>query len=866
MRAVCITLLLCAFFTSLRAQSPSPFDPVNLAAPDLKNFNKLTFQAINDLRYEKKIFALVWDDVLFRAAQDQATYLLKQTKLTHNQSSKDKSTPFQRVKLHGGLSYKRAGENLVRVTLGVNSSKTGRRFSTVTYNATAQAMALLWKLSPGHYKNIMDPRFNTSAIATAYDERSQRLVCVQVFGFTNITSVGEQADHSEQLLSLPARKLPYRLKAAKPHIKSNRSIRAFMSLRVDRGYLVGSFRTAKKAFRGIRSGITQEFIHLSQFDSGALDYNLVRNRRNGLFALSGDLTKPIYRSKMLKYSRQNTNRKWWINLRIIRIKERTKLFVYPLDGATESSEFNIFLIRKRRLETYRSYDKIPGRSFTCPMPQLNMVNNFKRISMLPRTKTISKYDTLEVKAFFAEAKTELDPIVKRKLNSILDSLHAKVVKLEASAFASVDGNQQQNEDLARQRLGSVMIALRSHLDTISIDPVVSTNEQWKLFYEQIKRHHLVSLQNLKKSALRDYVNNNKKDSLISKLLSEQRYMVFKIIIRRDSIVSLPRPDLVEKYYQAKRNFESKQRKSARDVTALENAQLAAYRQLIEAKSDSIPGIVVSDQYPVFGYHDLLFRYMVTRSISDEVLYKRLHQLGKSKYFPARLRNQLVFNNLTLIFSNFWPEVGLSGFMDPEELYCKPYFNSEFLIRTYKRLKCWKYQAKYDSTYYILNALPSLIAYGQKIKLSDFPVDSLWRFYYLSKINTLSNQIPLPLEIYSLLPKFKEYFHPNDQLLSIEQRVTLAFFYCQFFKYETARMLLKPVADHLSNIPPGYKLYLSLQRDSFKEEHEFSAYIISHFDKLGKTEWCSLWQQSEYLNFLLLEDLNLRNFYNCKCKE
>jgi uncharacterized protein YkwD len=859
-----ILLLLLCCFAALQGQSQSPFDPINLGTPDLAKLNELTFQAVNNLRVERKTAPLVWDSVLFRAAQDHAHYLIQQSKLAHTQSSKEKNTPAQRVKVHGGLFFTRVGENLVGVVLGTNFSKQGRRLSTISLNATAQAMAQLWKLSPGHYKNILEPRFNVTAVATAYDKSSQRVVCVQVFGFTNITVAVEQADHSEKLLAMPRRKLPYRLKEARPDHKSNRSIRAFMKLKMDRGYLVGTFKTGKKAFKGRRSGFTQEFIHLSQFDSGAVEYNVVRNRRNGLFPLNGELAKPVSRAKMLKYSRENTTRKIWLKLGIIQIKQRTHTFIYPLYGAGPDFEFNLFLIRKRRLETFRSYSKIPGKSFTVPMPQLAMVNSFETIKSPPNTKNISTYDTLEVMAFFEEAKTELDPVVKNRLRSKLDSLDAKVISLETSAFASVDGNQEQNEILARQRLNNLMSALQPYLDTLSINPVVSTQEQWDLFYEQIKRHNLTHLMPLKKSALREYVNQNKKDSLISQLLSEQRYTLFKIVIRRDSMAVIPQPSLLAKYYQAKRRFDAKEKKSANDVAVLEKAQLAAYHQLIQTGSDTIPSIVVSDRYPVFQYHDLMFRYLVLENTSDGTLYNRFHQIGRSKYFPSRLRDQLLYNNLSLILRSYWHKDGISHMMDTKELYCKPYFNKEFFIRNYKKLKCRNYQEDHDSTYYVLKALPSFIAYGQKMKMNKFPADSLWKFYYLATINALSNEIPFPDEIYTLLPQIKKHFHPNESSLSVYQRVTLAFFYCQFFEYETAKRLLDPVVQELKDIPPGYKLYLSLQRDSFKEEHEFAEYLIRQFEIMGKTEWCSLWRESDYLNFLLLEDLKLKSFYNCNC--
>jgi hypothetical protein len=61
-----------------------------------------------------------------------------------------------------------------------------------------------------------------------------------------------------------------------------------------------------------------------------------------------------------------------------------------------------------------------------------------------------------------------------------------------------------------------------------------------------------------------------------------------------------------------------------------------------------------------------------------------------------------------------------------------------------------------------------------------------------------------------------------------------------------------------------KLYVTLLYDDYKDEHEYAEMLIREFHRLGKDEWCDLWFNPDYLNFLLLEDLKLKNFYNCNC--
>src|SRR5688572_23804532 len=144
-------------------------DEVSLQVPDLKKLEWLTHESVNTLRTDKTLSALAWDDVLYRAAKDQADFLIREKKISHTQKTKGKRTPAERVKIHGGTVFKIVGENIVAVSLGAQLSVKGRKLSTVTYHAAAHAMAQLWKSSAGHYKNILSKKYNCTALAITYD-------------------------------------------------------------------------------------------------------------------------------------------------------------------------------------------------------------------------------------------------------------------------------------------------------------------------------------------------------------------------------------------------------------------------------------------------------------------------------------------------------------------------------------------------------------------------------------------------------------------------------------------------------------------------------------------------------------------------
>ena len=161
---IIVTCLSISTIQSANAQN-APTE-VDLQHPNLEALEQLTFLSVNNLRKEKGEPDLIWNDVLYRAAKDHANYLMGEKNITHFQTVRGKQTPDQRVKLHGGVSFTSTGENIVQVTLGVQSFSLGKIRSTFTYTAAAASMADLWKNSPGHYKNIISKVFNCAALAS----------------------------------------------------------------------------------------------------------------------------------------------------------------------------------------------------------------------------------------------------------------------------------------------------------------------------------------------------------------------------------------------------------------------------------------------------------------------------------------------------------------------------------------------------------------------------------------------------------------------------------------------------------------------------------------------------------------------------
>ncbi len=862
---LCLPFLILSFLFSFKTTSycQEVSNVVDLELPDKQRLEWNTHKSINILRQDKNLPDLIWDDVLYRAAKDHADYLIQSKSLSHNQKQKEKRTPFQRVKIHGGLGYSIVGENIVLVTLGTQFLEKGRMTNTLTYESTGKTLGLLWKSSPEHYKNIISQEYNNTAIAVSYDSISQQLIAVQVFGYSNTTlSDIEIPDYSNYLLKLSKPKLPYGLKEYSYNKKDKSSINGFHKLDIHQGHLTGHIKSAKKIFKGRRSGICQEFIPISDYDSNSVNYSMTPNRRNGMFELNGIVSKPIYRKELLKYSRKNGRREYYIYNKWIRIKKPTKEFLYPLKSNSSEEEYILFLIKSKQLVTNRTYMMVPSQFFTVPFPNLDFVADFKTIDTKPIVKLNSRYDTLYLKVFYPVSVTEITNNRQEEIISELDSIKGEIVDIKALAYSSIEGNLEMNNEIAKERMSKFIELVKPKLNKYNFEYQTITGEQWDLFNRQIKNTTLSHLSKLSKEEIRSYINANRNDSLIAKLLEEQRYTKFTIICRqdfKDTIISTQTP--TEKYDSLTNLIKNTDKPKSSFLRSVEQAQLAYYHSLVNI--DTIfPYSIIQfpnlEKHPEFAYHDLVFRFIVLKELSDEEFFYTLHTIGFSKHFPRRLMDKLVYNNLLLIYNNYL--LGRLRYLI-DNVSCFQIRQRDFYFRNFKEIYCPL--TNYYNDNIVLEELPNFIRIQKKIDQDKF-TNELWQYYYLNMVISLSKQIPYNTDINRYLRGFKKYFHPDDSKLSDEERLKYAYFYNALKKYKIAKSLIEPIAVRDNPHIEGLKMYVTLKFEDFENEHDFADYLITQFPRLGVTEWCDLWENPQYLNALLLEDLKLKRFYNCNC--
>lgn len=142
------------------------------------------YRLLNELRAKKKLQLLTPSNaVLDTAAYDQARYLNKKGKLTHEQNNRKKATPYKRVEFYGG-SYTIVGENCIEIFLNTPMKTTYSRdpITVSTEKEIAEALFQGWKHSPEHYKNMITAEYRDSGLGYVFNEKTNQFYCTQVFG------------------------------------------------------------------------------------------------------------------------------------------------------------------------------------------------------------------------------------------------------------------------------------------------------------------------------------------------------------------------------------------------------------------------------------------------------------------------------------------------------------------------------------------------------------------------------------------------------------------------------------------------------------------------------------------------------------
>jgi uncharacterized protein YkwD len=143
---------------------------------DTNQLKTKILQLVNEERKVVAVTALTLDTFLLKAAEDHAKYIAKAQSLIHEQANSKKVNPKDRVYFYGGNDFNLVGENLLFT--GIKN----QIYSNEDLDALALKIVQLWKKSPNHLKNMINPKYTFTEIGFSIDWENKKVYVVQLFG------------------------------------------------------------------------------------------------------------------------------------------------------------------------------------------------------------------------------------------------------------------------------------------------------------------------------------------------------------------------------------------------------------------------------------------------------------------------------------------------------------------------------------------------------------------------------------------------------------------------------------------------------------------------------------------------------------
>lgn len=149
--AFILTLTL-AFIITVYAAAPAAY-----GNPSIQEMEKKVFKLINQAREEKGLQPLTVDSKAYRAAVDHSRDMADRNYFSHT-SPENKDVVFRLNKYGFKLMGHTCGENIA---------------ANFNMKDPAEAAVAGWLKSPGHYANIMNPKFKYTGVGIAMDKNGK---------------------------------------------------------------------------------------------------------------------------------------------------------------------------------------------------------------------------------------------------------------------------------------------------------------------------------------------------------------------------------------------------------------------------------------------------------------------------------------------------------------------------------------------------------------------------------------------------------------------------------------------------------------------------------------------------------------------
>lgn len=469
---------------------------------DLELLNAKINEQLNTLRSRKRLDTLGHDNILQDAADDHAQYMSQEKALGHDQKSKAKRTPQDRVLFYNG-THELIGENVqvVNVIYLVDKSK-GR----LTYDQLAKEIVDNWKGSKPHYANMIREDYALQGLGIKMTSEGDIYLC-QVFGSRPFDDRYNYNPGDE--LHVKNKEECYSCKRLGKQLDKDKAYLGWYTVSNDSIYYWNVKKYEKKNnFRRVFGGngvIAMDLVHQEQYDcEGKPSYH------NSLYH------DGYYLGYVSKAKLKNENVSPYTGL--------YKVFV-----ATKPDFLDTFY--QVDFNYIRRYKPCLKNSLIFVNPDFLKPSEYYNLPQLEfdDAKNLVIKDSAEIKIPFERNQTDQDTSIfnplKLALDSILDNDHT-ILSIRYTGVASIEGTERENQRLFNKRGEIIAGYLKRYYPQYQFHS--EFYENFDDFRSGLGQIGFAQEMSLSDDSLRLFANQHVDDPNIDTLLDNTRYSTVSI--------------------------------------------------------------------------------------------------------------------------------------------------------------------------------------------------------------------------------------------------------------------------------------------------------------------------------------------------
>lgn len=847
-----VFFLVCSFISAVFSQRPS--DQLLPSAINIKYIEHLIKEKIDEVRVQHNLKPLYNDSILYVAAKFHGEYLFKKKQLSHFEPENPiTETPQKRAEYFGAVNYL-VGENVAQTAILMKlRSKKGKIYSNTTYDELAADFTQLWVNSPGHYKNIITPSYNSTGLAVYYSEQDSLFYAVQKFA--NILyeydfienkqffpySDFKSPEVTKSFEGIPgvyhSKKHAYKLKAVEDSAKCrncylNKMSFAFrqthIEYRGDNIYLVSySYDGVYNLLKKRKDGFAAEIVTYGNYDCGNPAYYTYPSRRNGQCIFSGKVLKPVYRKAALRGFKPGGKNRKEIKKKIAQDKMKKyelKLGKIPKD-INDYFEVNLVVIHKKRVcdvMHFSSYcgDTL-GRFYDLPFLTDTITNS---------TAIKEDYRTIIFNVPFEKGKTEYKLADIKPITDSLLSEHFIVDSVKISAFASVEGSEVVNKELTGKRADNLASVFSTNQKE-QYYKTVTAAENWSRFEKQIRENkELEKYKGLEHEKVKELLKDTLEQKRIEKYLSKQR--TAEVRLRAKEIIN---DSTIGKYITKKiKDLKKLNLKDSVMADTMDYFLDITYNYIRKGvlKPDFLEKLNISNTKPfnAYNYKKWMYWVLINGAHVDSLKWGSESYEQAVNLYNNEMRSFIINYNMLNLVQRYGKEMNVSIDKTLHPNYVNELRN--------------------------LVHLPKEEKLTEKIGLNFYFPDCEKPIYSLPKAEQTSAKTALNF--------IHDYF--KNKKLTDEEINKLAEFYLYHGESDWVYELLWPVYKSYRNNGKGLVILAKTLYSNYQEYHDTHYYemLFEVYKRMSQEEFCGMFIGPCNTSFQALDYEKFKDFYCEKC--